>query len=89
MLRLASSMPVYSYKGYNFLDIYAEGVYKQKKIVVGQERMGTARSHKRNFERYLFIIATKLAIFHCYYVTTFRALQTMSKLDTRICMYMY
>ena len=43
------------------------------------------RSYKRNFERYIFIIAIKLAIFHCYYVSTFRALQTISKLDTGIC----
>ena len=43
--------------------------------VVGRER----RSHRRNFERYIFIIAIKLAIFHCYYVTAFRASQPMSK----------
>ena len=31
------------------------------------------RSHKRNFKRYIFIIATKLAFVHCYHVTAFRA----------------
>ena len=31
-----------------------------------------------------FIIAIKLAIFHCYHVTAFHASQAMSKLDIRI-----
>ena len=45
--------------------------------VAGRERMGTAfphkklswerGPHKRNYERYLLIIAIKLAIFHCYH----------------------
>ena len=37
------------------------------------------------FWRYISIIATKLAITHCYHVTPFRGSQTMSKLDIRIC----
>ena len=62
--------------------------------VVGQERMGTSFPHKklsgngvptREILSDSFIIAIKLAIFHCYRVTTFRAPQTMSKLlDIRI-----
>ena len=62
--------------------------------VVGRERMGTAFPHKklsgngvptREILSDSFIIAIKLAIFHCYQVTPFRAPQTMSKLlDIRI-----
>ena len=37
----------------------------------------TQCSHKRNFERYLFIIAIKLTIFHYYHVTAFRTPQTI------------
>ena len=57
--------------------------------VVGRERMGTAFPHKklsgngvptREILSDSFIIAIKLAIFHCYQVTPFRAPQTMSKL---------
>ena len=30
---------------------------------------GNTGSHKKDFERYLFIIAIKLAMFRCYHVT--------------------
>ena len=62
--------------------------------VVGRERMGTAFPHKKLSGNDVptratlsdsFIIAIKLAIFHCYQVTPFHAPQTMSKLlDIRI-----
>ena len=52
--------------------------------------MGTAFPHKKlsgngvptreNLKDIFFIIAIKLAIFHCYHVTAFRASQTMSKI---------
>ena len=55
--------------------------------VVGWERMGTAFPHKKLsgngvptreiLRDIFFIIAIKLAIFHCYHVTAFRASQTM------------
>ena len=55
--------------------------------VVGRERMGTAFPHKKLsgngvptreiLRDIFFIIAIKLAIFHGYHVTAFRASQTM------------
>ena len=58
--------------------------------VVGRERMGTAFPHKklngndvptREILRVIFLIV----IFHCHHVATFRASETISKLDIRTC----
>ena len=43
-------------------------------------------SHKKNFERYIFIIAIKLAIFYCYHMLQHSVhLKPCQKLDIRIC----
>ena len=45
------------------------------------------RSHKINFERYLFIIAIKIAIFHYYHVTAFRTHQIIINVFLVECYY--
>ena len=80
---VAENIIIYIY--YSILVIYRHDVSIVQQIgtsgVVGRKR----RSHKRIFERHLFIIAFKLAIFHCDHVAIFRAPQTISKLNFRIC----
>ena len=64
---------------------WCSGAGTHGNAVPTQFLMWERRSHKRNFERYICMFAIKLAIFHYYHVSAFRAPQTMSKRDIRIC----
>ena len=88
-LRSVSSHTIWGSPQTCFIAYYIWAPIPTPSGVVGRERMGTAFPHKklsgngvptRETLRVTFLID----IFHCHHVTTFRASETISKLDIRI-----